>query len=89
MNDMMVIEIGRRTLLLVMMLSAPMLVIALLVGLAISIFQAATQINEMTLTFIPKLISMGLALLLFMPWMLQLFKDFFTGLLVAIPDLLR
>jgi flagellar biosynthesis protein FliQ len=89
MSEMMIIDLGRKTLMMVLLLSGPMLILSLVVGLIVSIFQAATQISEMTLTFIPKLISMGLALLVFMPWMLQLFKSFFTELLEMIPVLLR
>jgi len=89
MSEMIIIDLGRKTLMMVLLLSGPMLILSLVVGLAVSIFQAATQISEMTLTFIPKLISMGVALLVFMPWMLQLFKGFFTELLEMIPALLR
>lgn len=89
MSEMIIIDLGRKTLMMVLMLSGPMLILSLVVGLIVSIFQAATQISEMTLTFIPKLISMGVALLVFMPWMLQLFKGFFTELLEMIPQLLR
>jgi flagellar biosynthetic protein FliQ len=85
----MIIDLGRKTLMMVLILSGPMLILSLVVGLVVSIFQAATQINEMTLTFIPKLVAMGLALLVFLPWMLQLFKGFFTELLELIPTLLR
>lgn len=89
MSEMMIIDIGRKTLLMVLILSGPMLILSLVVGLIVSIFQAATQINEMTLTFIPKLLAMGIALLVFLPWMLQLFKGFFVELLQLIPTLLR
>ncbi len=89
MSEMIIIDIGRKTLMMVLILSGPMLVLSLVVGLIVSIFQAATQINEMTLTFIPKLIAMGGALLIFLPWMLQLFKGFFGELLEMIPTLLR
>lgn len=89
MSEMIIIDLGRKTLMMVLLLSGPMLILSLVVGLIVSIFQAATQISEMTLTFIPKLISMGVALLVFMPWMLQLFKSFFTELLEMIPMLLR
>jgi flagellar biosynthesis protein FliQ len=86
---MMIIDLGRKTLMMVLILSGPMLLLSLVVGLIISVFQAATQINEMTLTFIPKLVAMGLALLVFLPWMLQLFKGFFVELLEMIPSMLR
>jgi flagellar biosynthesis protein FliQ len=89
MSEIMIIDLGRKTLMMVLILSGPMLILSLVVGLVVSIFQAATQINEMTLTFIPKLVAMGLALLVFLPWMLQLFKGFFTELLELIPTLLR
>ncbi len=89
MNEVMVIDLGRKTLMMVLILSGPMLGLSLIVGLVVSVFQAATQISEMTLTFIPKLIAMGLALLVFLPWMLSLFKSFFIELLEAIPTMLR
>jgi flagellar biosynthetic protein FliQ len=89
MSELIIIDLGRKTLIMVLLLSGPMLMLSLVVGLVISIFQAATQISEMTLTFIPKLIAMGGALLIFLPWMLQLFKGFFTELLEMIPTLLR
>ncbi len=86
---MMIIDLGRKTLMMVLVLSGPMLALSLIVGLIVSIFQAATQISEMTLTFIPKLVAMGIALLIFLPWMLQLFKGFFVELLESIPAMLR
>jgi flagellar biosynthetic protein FliQ len=89
MSEMMIIDLGRKTLMMVLILSGPMLILSLVVGLIVSIFQAATQINEMTLTFIPKLVAMGLAPLVFLPWMLQLFKGFFVELLEMIPTMLR
>jgi flagellar biosynthetic protein FliQ len=89
MSEMMIIDLGRKTLMMVLILSGPMLLLSLIVGLIVSIFQAATQINEMTLTFIPKLVAMGLALLVFLPWMLQLYKGFFVELLEMIPMMLR
>ena len=89
MSEMIIIDLGRKTLMMVLILSGPMLMLSLVVGLAVSIFQAATQISEMTLTFIPKLVAMGGALLVFLPWMLQLYKGFFIDLLEMIPTLLR
>lgn len=58
------------------MLSAPMLLVGLVVGILVSIFQAATQINEMTLVFVPKMLGVALALLVFFPWMLRIISDF-------------
>jgi flagellar biosynthesis protein FliQ len=89
MNEMIIIDLGRKTLMMVLILSGPMLALSLIVGLVVSIFQAATQISEMTLTFIPKLVAMGIALLVFLPWMLQLFKGFFVELMESIPAMLR
>jgi flagellar biosynthetic protein FliQ len=63
------------------MLAAPMLLAGLLVGLIVSIFQSATSINEMTLTFIPKMLAVACALLFFLPWMLQTMLTFTTNLL--------
>ena len=77
MSDVMVIDIGREALLMLLYMAGPMLILALVVGLSISLFQAATQLNEMTLTFIPKILSVGLALLFFLPTMIQIFKDFY------------
>ncbi|HLP42668.1 MAG TPA: flagellar biosynthesis protein FliQ [Fibrobacteria bacterium] len=89
MSEMTIIDIGRKTLMMILILSGPMLALSLVVGLAVSIFQAATQITEMTLTFIPKLVAMGFALLITLPWMLQLYKGFFLELLEQIPVLIR
>ena len=89
MSDLAVIDIGRKALLMIMLLGGPMLLIALVVGLAVSIFQAATQINEMTMTFIPKLLAIGFSLLFFLPWMIHLFRDFVIGLFESLPGLLR
>ena len=62
------------------LLAAPMLLAGLLVGLLVSIFQAATSINEMTLTFIPKMLAVVSALLFFLPWMMQTMLTFTTNL---------
>jgi flagellar biosynthetic protein FliQ len=70
---------------LALLLAAPMLLTGLVVGLLVSIFQTATQINEMTMTFVPKMLAVGVALLLFAPWMLQLLIDFTQNLFVNIP----
>lgn len=69
-------------------LTAPILLPSLAIGLIIAMFQAATQINESTLTFVPKLIVIGLVLLVTGPWMLQLFLDYFQGLIREIPQLI-
>ncbi len=70
-------------------LAAPMLLAGLITGLLISIFQAATSINEMTMTFIPKMLAVAVALLVAFPWMLQVLIDFLQKLLIGMPDMLR
>ncbi|MBW2220043.1 MAG: flagellar biosynthesis protein FliQ [Deltaproteobacteria bacterium] len=70
---------------LALLLAAPMLLTGLVVGLLVSIFQTATQINEMTMTFVPKMLAVGVAMLFFMPWMLELLIDFTQNLFLNIP----
>ena len=67
------------------MLSAPMLLAGLIVGFGISLFQAATSINEMTMTFIPKMLAVAIALIIFFPWMLQVMIEFMQNLLNNLP----
>ena len=81
-------EIGRQAIEATLMVSAPILLTALAIGLLISIFQAATQLNEATLQFVPKLVSMLLALAFAGPWMLQYLIDYIRQLLGSIPQLI-
>jgi flagellar biosynthetic protein FliQ len=83
-----VMTIGRQAIELTIMVSAPMLLAALATGLLVSIFQAATQINEMTLSFIPKLLVMFLALVLAGPWMLAMMVDYMRQLFTSIPGII-
>lgn len=83
-----VLSIGQQALELTMLLSAPLLGAALITGLVVSIFQAATQINEMTLSFIPKLLAIFAALVATGPWMLTVMTDFMRRLFTAIPSLI-
>ncbi len=71
-----VLSLGREAIMLALMVSAPMLIAGLIVGLSVSILQAVTQIHEMTLTFIPKIVAVGVSLLIFLPWMLNMILDF-------------
>ena len=87
MDTAMVIDLGRQALWTIALVSAPLLLVALGVGLLIGIIQAATSINEMTLSFIPKLIVMALALLLFGSWMLGTLVDFTRSIFERIPTL--
>lgn len=77
-----VIDLGREALTTTVMLSAPLLLAALLTGLVVGLFQAATQINEQTLSFIPKLLSMVIVLIATGPWLLQVILDFTSELIV-------
>lgn len=83
-----VIEIGRGALELTLMVSAPLFAAALITGLVVSIFQAATQINEMTLSFVPKLLAAFITLVVAGPWMLTKLTDYITRLYEAIPGLI-
>ncbi|RJX34176.1 MAG: flagellar biosynthetic protein FliQ [Oxalobacter sp.] len=83
-----VMSIGRHAIEITLMMAAPMLLIALAIGLIVSIFQAATQINEMTLTFIPKLIGVFIALMLAGPWMLAVMTDYIRQLFTNIPGMI-
>jgi flagellar biosynthesis protein FliQ len=87
MTPQMVIEIGREALTVTLLVAAPMLIFGLIIGLIISVFQAVTQINEMTLTFVPKILAVALALLMFMPWMINMLTDFTRHMFDLIPTL--
>jgi flagellar biosynthetic protein FliQ len=80
-----VMSLGRHAIEVTLMISAPMLLVALGVGLIVSIFQAATQINEATLTFIPKLIGIFLVLIIAGPWMLTVMLDYMREMFGNIP----
>ncbi len=87
MDTAMVIELGRHALWTAVLVCAPLLSVALAVGLVIGIIQAATSINEMTLSFIPKLIALALALLIFGSWQLVTLIDFTRAIFQRIPAL--
>jgi flagellar biosynthetic protein FliQ len=89
MNDSGVLELALRCMSVAGMICAPVLGFGLIVGLLVSIFQAATQINEMTLTFVPKLVACGAALIIFGPWMLRSLMSFTTNLFTSIPSLAK
>ena len=83
-----VIDISQKTLYLIALISAPMLLSALAIGLLIGMFQAATSINEQTLSFIPKLLVLLLSILIAGPWMLNLLVNFSRQLYLDIPGLI-
>ncbi|MBI5007579.1 MAG: flagellar biosynthesis protein FliQ [Nitrosomonadales bacterium] len=80
-----VMTIGQQALELTLMVSAPPLLTALIIGLVVSIFQAATQLNEMTLSFIPKLIGIFVVLIITGPWMIGILLDYMIRLFSSIP----
>jgi len=83
-----VVKLGQQTLTLVIYVSGPMLIVALIVGLGVSIFQAVTQIHEMTLTFIPKILAVFAVILLILPWIIRQMVDFTTQLIRSIPTVI-
>lgn len=83
-----VIEIGRGAIEVTLMVALPLFLIALAVGLIISIFQAATQINEATLSFVPKLVAIFITLIAAGPWMLSVLTDYIRRLYESIPTLI-
>ena len=88
MNSQGVLTIAQQALFVTIVVSAPLLLTALLVGLVVSIFQAATQINENTLSFIPKLLAIFAVLVIGGPWMLQQLVDYVQRLFTSIPQVI-
>ncbi|KRF37447.1 flagellar biosynthesis protein FliQ [Nocardioides sp. Soil805] len=88
MTDTTVINIALQTMVVALKLSAPILVTSLVIGFTISLFQSMTQIQEFTLAFVPKLVGVGLALLISGGWMLQTLVDFTRDLFAMVPTLL-
>lgn len=83
-----VMTMGRTAMEVTLMVSAPLLLVALIIGLIVSIFQAATQINEATLSFIPKLIGIFVALIVAGPWMLSVMLDYMRNIFNGIPGMI-
>ena len=88
MDAQQVFSTGQQGLYTLLMVSAPVLVTILVVGLVVSIFQAATQINETTLSFVPKLIAIFITLILAGPWMITVMTDYMRRLYEAIPSMI-
>jgi len=82
------VNVARQAMLIAFLIAAPMLGFGLFVGLIVSVFQAVTQINEMTLTFIPKIIAVALAFAIFLPWIMRLLVDFTIQLIQRFPDII-
>ena len=89
MTDTGVLELTQRSVALALMIVSPVLGFGLVVGLIVSVFQAATQIQEMTLTFVPKIIAVSTAVILFGPWMLRSIVTFTIKLYSSLPDLVQ
>ena len=89
MTEQTVIDIAGKAIMVAMKIAAPALISTLLVGLIVSIIQAATQINEQTLTFIPKIIILSLTLALAVPWILQTMMNFTIEIMNTIPAVTR
>ncbi len=86
MTPELVITLAQDAIFVLLMISLPVLSVALVVGLAVSLFQAVTQLQEMTLTFIPKILAMFAVLLLLLPWMLNMMLDYTRELLTSLPN---
>lgn len=87
--DAQLIALGIETFKIALLLSLPSLLVGMLIGLAVSIFQATTQINEMTLSFIPKIIGVVVIIILTMPWMMNEMVDFATDIFNQIPTFVQ
>lgn len=87
MDTQFIVELARKSIYTTLLVSSPMLILALIVGLSISILQSITQIQEMTLTFIPKIIAVAIALVIFLPWMITTVVSFASQLFSIIPTL--
>ena len=86
MSGDLVIQLGQEALMIVMLVSAPMLGLGLLVGLLVRVFQAPTSIQEQTLAFIPKIIAVFVAVLIFGPWMLRIMVEYIMNIFVNLPS---
>jgi flagellar biosynthetic protein FliQ len=89
MTDAMIIGLAKEAVKITLLLSLPLLATALIIGLGISIFQAVTQIQEMTLTFVPKILAMILVFFFTLPWMLKKLTDFTSQLILNIPAFIK
>ncbi len=82
-----VTDLARNAILITALLAAPLLIVALLIGLLVSVFQTVTQIQEQTLSFVPKLLGVGATFLVALPWMLQLLVEYTARLFRAMPGM--
>ncbi len=89
MTEQFIIHLARETFFTALLISAPILLASAIVGLIISIFQSATSINEMTLTFVPKLIVIAIITVIALPWIIDVLVSFAKGLFMQIPNIAR
>jgi flagellar biosynthetic protein FliQ len=82
-----IVDLARNAIMLALLIAGPMLIVALLVGLTVSVLQAVTQIQEQTLAFVPKLVGVSVVFLLALPWVLQLLVKYTTELFRSLPSL--
>jgi flagellar biosynthesis protein FliQ len=88
-NELTVLELGRNAMLTTVLLSAPMLGAALVVGLLVSVFQALTQINEVTLTFVPKILAIFAVVAVAGPWLINTLLSYTVGVFTLLPSMVR
>jgi flagellar biosynthesis protein FliQ len=89
MNEEMVLSLGAEAMKTTIFLAGPMLAVAMVVGIGVSVLQAVTQINESTLTFIPKIIAIAAVLVIGAPWMVELLSQYTTDLITRFPELIH
>jgi flagellar biosynthesis protein FliQ len=88
MSHALIVDLARNAILLALLVAGPMLIVALLIGLTVSVLQAVTQIQEQTLAFVPKLVGVSVVFLLALPWLLQLLVKYTTELFRSLPSLI-
>lgn len=87
MSHVLVVDLARNMLMTALMIAAPMLVVALAVGLVVSVIQAVTQVQEQTLSFVPKLVAVGATFIIALPWIIQIMVKYTTELFRSIPGM--
>ncbi len=87
MSHQLVIDLSREAILTALMISAPMLILAMGIGLLVSVVQSVTQIQEQTLSFVPKLVGVGVAFIIGLPWLMQVLIKYTTALITGIPEM--
>lgn len=89
MHEAQVLSLGQQAILIALELTMPILVVTLIIGVIVSLFQAVTQIQEQTLTFVPKILAFVMAIVILGPWMLQSIVGFTSGVFTNLPHMIR